>query len=85
MPLEQKIWQVKCVFCLNHLFYIWNEQLVESVSPEILEIIILHELYHCSMQNLTINMKHITHTREQFGIQVQNELDIDSDTEVFKF
>ena len=60
-----------------------EKALVESASVELIEIIVLHELYHQDTQNLTIDMKHIKHIVDYFGSQTMHELDIDADIEAF--
>ena len=61
-----------------------EKELLNSASLEMINSIVVHELYHNIYQNLSINMEHIKHIEDQFGTQVKAELDIDSDIESFK-
>lgn len=61
-----------------------EKELLNSASVEMINSIVVHELYHSIYQNLSINMEHIKHIQDQFGSQVKAELDIDSDIESFR-
>lgn len=61
-----------------------EKELLNSASVEMINSIVVHELYHSIYQNLSINMEHIKHIEDHFGTQVKAELDIDSDIESFK-
>ena len=60
-----------------------EKALIKNALIELVEIIVLHELYHQNTQNLTIDMKHIKHIVDYFGSQTMHELDIDADIEAF--
>jgi hypothetical protein len=58
-------------------------ELLRTAHPDMILSIIIHELYHWWYQNLTLDMEHIKHVRDRFGILFEGYMDIEADVQSY--